>query len=920
MIVSRLFKKTLLVVLGIFLAIGVLSSAFSAWVLREQLIDDYVSRAKSIVNTISVSVPAIFLEREAASIQAIIDQYPAEKGVGYVYVLNDEKKIIAHTFTPGIPEDIDNIPSISYERMAQKKVFISGNEYIDIGGPVLRGEGGYVHVGMKMQTINGIILRNLFAIQVFNFFLFLLSVGFLYAYMDKISRPLMQLTDYARKLAGKDFSAELDIRSNDEVGDLASSMQHMGRELAGFVDKLQKAVNNATHELQETLAYLHAILDNLADGLVVTDENKKIIRYNLAFKEIFEVSRKNLVDSGLAEFTPKELTQKVDEDPFQEAQRIELVFKDREDRKRYIEATVTYVSMSCGLNFIFIFHDVTKRKETENELRSLYTELDQRVIERTRELERTNELLQSEVELRKQAEEQLMSEKELFSVTLRSIGDGVITTDWSGNVLFVNATAEGFLGAGMEDVQGLPFSRICRLVDGNGNQINPVREVLAEGRIFERKRGVSLKVEGELSCTYLSVSFKTTPIYDRQSLILGTVTVLQDITDILRMEEERLRKEKLESIGVLAGGIAHDFNNLLTAVLNHIQMVRLNTDPESKEFYRLNDAQNAVLRSKQLTQQLLTFSRGGAPIREVISIPELLEETINFALRGSNVKSDIQTAKNLWPAKVDYGQVAQVFENLTLNSVQAMPGGGNIYVRASNYAYKGGDEDLDLYFGNYIRIDFWDDGPGISEEHLEKIFDPYFTTKEVGSGLGLASSYSIVKNHMGDITVSSSPGKGAHFVIYLPAVDSRLQARAGRGEQGGLRFGQGRILVMDDVQDILDVMRDALELLGYEGDFASSGEEAVAKYNAALEAGQPYDAVILDLTVPGGMGGKEAVGEILRMDPEARVVVSSGYSQDPIMGNYRGYGFCGVLAKPYTVEDVGRVLEEALRGTRQKGG
>lgn len=913
MIISRLFKKTLLVVLGIFLVIGILSSAFSAWVLREQLVDDYVSRAESMVGTISVSVPTIFLKREAASIQSIIDQYLEEKGVGYVYVLDDEKEIIAHTFTPTVPPDIrKTVTETSYQRIVQKRVYLNGQEYIDVGGPVLLGEGGYVHIGMKMQTINNIILKNLLTIQAFNIFLFLLSVGFLYAFMDKISRPLMQLTDYARKLAQKDFSAKVDIQSRDEMGELAHSMQHMGRELAGFVGKLQKAVNNATQELQETLAYLHAILDNLADGLVVTDEDRNIVRYNLAFKSIFEIREKNLVDSGLGEFVPEELTGKLSDDPFEEIQRIDFVFKDREGRKRFIEATVTFVSLTCGLNHIFIFHDITKRKDTENELRSLYAELDQRVIERTRELERTNELLQSEVELRKQAEEQLLSEKELFSVTLKSIGDGVVTTDWSGNVVFVNATAERFLGVSMGDAQELPFSRVCRLVDGNSAQVNPVQDVLAEGGIFERKRGIYLKTEMPGGSDYMNVSFKTTPIYDQQSLILGTVTVFQDISDILRMEEERLRKEKLESIGILAGGIAHDFNNLLTSILNHIQMVKMNTDPESREFSRLNDAQNAVLRSKQLTQQLLTFSKGGAPIRETISVPELLEETINFALRGSNVRSDIQTDKNLWPANVDSGQIAQVFENLTLNAVQAMPEGGNIYVRASNYPYKGGNEDLELSSGNYIRIDFWDDGPGIPEEYQEKIFDPYFSTKEVGSGLGLASTYSIIKNHMGEIAVASASGRGAYFIVYLPAVDATHRVDDCRSGAGRLRFGQGRILVMDDVQDILDVMRDALELLGYEGDFTSCGEEALRKYKEAHAAGNPYDAVILDLTVPGGMGGKDTVGEILKVDPQARILVSSGYSQDPIMGNFRRYGFCGVLAKPYTVEDVGRVLDEAL--------
>ncbi|MGM0611500.1 MAG: hybrid sensor histidine kinase/response regulator [Thermodesulfobacteriota bacterium] len=915
MIVSRLFKRVLLVVVSLFIVIGVLSSVFSAWILRERLVDDYISRAESIVNTISVSVPDLFLKHDAASIQSIIDQYLSEKGVGYVYVLDEDKNIVAHTFTPSIPDSVEHTVSAREKaQIVNQRVMFDGYEYIDVGGSVLRGEGGYVHVGMKMSTINSIIFKNLLNIQLFNLFLFVISVGILYILMDRISRPLTQLTGYAHRLAEKDFSAELDIKSNDEVGDLAQSMDYMGRQLSGFVDRLQRAVNNATHELQETLTYLHAILDNLADGLVVTDESGKIIRYNLAFKTIFDISEKNIVEQNLQDYCPRTVVQMFDTDSQSEAQRQDIVHEDADGEKKYIEATLTFVSMSCGLNYIFIFHDITRRQKSENELRVLYDDLDRRVIERTRELERTNELLQSEIELRKQAEEQLMSEKELFSVTLKSIGDGVVTTDNFGDVIFVNMTAEGMLGSRMQDVQGSPFSKVCRLVDGNDNLIDPVREVLSQGGIFERKRGMYLVSERDGSMGHVDVSFKTTPIYDRQSLVLGTVTVFQDITEFVRMEEARFRKEKLESIGVLAGGIAHDFNNLLTAVLNHILLVKMNLEVESREFSRLNDAQNAILRSKQLTQQLLTFSRGGAPIRETTSLPELIDGTVGFALRGANVKSHIQMDKNLWPANIDSGQIAQVFENLVLNSVQAMPEGGNIYIYAANYAHKTTEEGPGLSPGNYIRIDFKDDGPGISEENLDRIFDPYFTTKEIGNGLGLASCYSIIKNHMGEITVSSEPGQGVHFVVYLPAVAAGQNLKKHRTASAELKFGHGRILVMDDVQDILDIMHDALELLGYEGHFAKTGEQAVKMYETAFNSGQEYDAVILDLTIPGGMGGREAVGEILKINPKAKVLVSSGYSQDPVMGNFKDYGFCGVLPKPYTVEDVSRTLNEVLSG------
>ncbi len=385
-------------------------------------------------------------------------------------------------------------------------------------------------------------------------------------------------------------------------------------------------------------------------------------------------------------------------------------------------------------------------------------------------------------------------------------------------------------------------------------------------------------------------------------------TLTQALSSMRQAEAERLRAQKLESLGVLAGGIAHDFNNILTAILGNLSVAR-HAEPGDDVAEVLQDAEKAALSAKGLTRQLLTFSRGGAPIRKVTSLPEVLREAARFALRGAKARAEFSIAEDLWPAAVDEGQLSQVIHNLVLNADQAMPEGGVVAIRAENVELTGG-EGRPLRPGRYVLIAIEDTGVGLSREQLDRIFDPYFTTKLNGSGLGLTSSYSIVKKHEGHVAVDSEPGRGTIFSVFIPASQAAVVPQPPR--QDVLPRGKGRVLLMDDEEPVRRVGARMLQHLGYEVELAKDGDEALRTYAAGMEQGRRFDAVIMDLTVPGGMGGKEAMQKLAALDAGARGIVSSGYSTDPVMASYRAHGFCCVVAKPYRVEELGSALAEAI--------
>ena len=515
-----------------------------------------------------------------------------------------------------------------------------------------------------------------------------------------------------------------------------------------------------------------------------------------------------------------------------------------------------------------------------------------------------------DISKRKQIEDELAAEKERLTVTLRSIGDGVISTDLQGKVISLNKVAEALTAWPEEEARGEPLTNVFHIV----NEFNrkrcedPVSKVMETGGIVGLANNtILISRDGEEHV----IADSAAPIMDSQSKIIGAVLVFRDVSEKRKMEAELVKAQKLESLGVLAGGIAHDFNNFLTVLIGNLSLAKMDSKPGDQVGAWLNEMEKASLQAKTLTQQLLTFSRGGQPVKQMVNLAELVKNSTTFSLRGSNVRCEFSIPEDLLPVEADEGQIGQVINNLVLNATHAMPEGGILEIRSENISLSA-DNEFSLPAGPYLRTSFRDHGVGIGPDHLPKVFDPYFSTKQKGSGLGLTVAYSIVDKHNGRLTVESELGHGTTFTIYLPA--SEKPASQSIDEMTSLFIGKGKILVMDDEKFIREVAIHMLTKIGYEVAVADDGNQAVEMYRQAQQSGEPFDMVIMDLTVPGGMGGKEAIQKLKKLDPNVKALVSSGYSNDPIMSNFRDHGFQGVVKKPYRIQD----MSDALRSINTK--
>jgi PAS domain S-box-containing protein len=503
----------------------------------------------------------------------------------------------------------------------------------------------------------------------------------------------------------------------------------------------------------------------------------------------------------------------------------------------------------------------------------------------------------------RRSEHALTVERERLSVTLGKIGEAVIATDPRGRIVLLNQSAELFTGWTHDDAVGRPVAEVLRLTHRENGKpcASPVEQVIRTHAAVERDASCAVvSRDGSVRLVELSAM----PVCDEDGAIVAVVLVVRDMTESLRAEEERQRASKLASLGVLAGGIAHDFNNILTAIVGNISLAQM--EPGTAQLHgSLAEAERACVRARSLTQQLLTFSKGGAPLKKAVVLHDLLREAVSFALHGSNVRCEFHVPDDLWAVDADEGQLVQVVNNLVINAKQAMPDGGVIHLRAENVPASVSGTVAE------VRIAIEDHGTGIAEEHLGRIFDPYFTTKKSGSGLGLATCYSIVRNHGGHMSVQSTLGVGTTMAVALP-VSANVDPAAAAAARAAQAAGKGRVLLMDDEDAIRTLARAMLGRLGYRVEAVPDGRAAVEAYDAAHEAGDPFHLVIMDLTVPGGMGGKDAIKEILAIDPEAVGIVSSGYADDPVMSSFRQYGFAGVVPKPFTIAELRRVIEQLL--------
>jgi PAS domain S-box-containing protein len=660
------------------------------------------------------------------------------------------------------------------------------------------------------------------------------------------------------------------------------------------------------------------LFTNVRDGVVIINEHEYIIQMNRSAKELF----------GINDFSSNSI----------KVSSIINDYKFDEDYKNY-ETTIIkgsdeiFVSLSqatvrqSGLELgkILIIRDITESKKAEKELKGSKTKLEklagelaqanasleQKVAERTKSLLISNEQLQREILERKRAEEELAAEKERLAVTLGSIGDGVITTDTQGHVALLNKAAEHLTGWHQAEAIGQPLAAVFQILDERTRspQGSPVEEALHTNRVVSRTNHAILIARDR---TERIVAESAAPIHDTDGKVIGAVLVFRDVTERRKIEEELIKADKLESIGVLAGGIAHDFNNILTAIIGNISLAKMYASAEDKVYTRLVNAEKAALQAQNLTQQLLTFSKGGSLVRRPASIGDLIRDCIDFSLRGSNVKCEFSLEEDVWPVEIDEGQMSQVINNLIINADQAMPDGGMIEVRAENITVDEGNRErfLPLENGRYVRISVKDHGIGIPEEHIQKIFDPYFTTKQKGSGLGLFTCYSIVKKHEGHLAVESHQGVGTTFYVYIPASQRRVQKAEDKKDVH--HSGRGKILIMEDDETIRDVTGEMLSHFGYEVAFARDGNEALDLYAKARDTAAPFDVIIMDLTIPGGMGAKETIAKALQIDPQVKAIVASGYANDPLMTEFAQYGFRDRIVKPYKAGELHEILRRVI--------
>lgn len=507
--------------------------------------------------------------------------------------------------------------------------------------------------------------------------------------------------------------------------------------------------------------------------------------------------------------------------------------------------------------------------------------------QRTNELRHAYERLEQEMAERANVQQSLHLSEEGFRSIVDRTRDGILVVDLADIVLYANQAAARMFGRKLDSLLEERFA--IPLSPGQAIELEIMRhngeDGVAEARV-ER------------------TEWNGKPAY---------LVVIRDITDMKLSEKQLMRAQKLESLELIAGGVAHDFNNLLTANVANISLAKMRATPGTPIYEALTKAEKAASKARDLTQQLLTFTKGRVPVKRPTLLPPLIKECLSLAMGGSNVKCELRIPKDLWPVEAEPSQVAMLFQNLMINACQAMPDGGDIIIEGENVmaGHPTGAKQLAPTQSRFARISFQDTGTGIAPDHLAKIFEPYFTTKPKGSGLGLATAHSVVQNHGGRIEVKSVAGKGTCFYVYLPATEKDSDV-SDRASEPLPIAGTGRILIMDDEEDIREAAASVLELLGYHVECTPNGLETLEKYKAASAAGNRFDAVIVDLTIPGGMGGTVVAEKLLQIDRDAKIILSTGHGSDPIVANYRQYGFKGFVRKPYTAVEIGLAVHNVL--------
>jgi len=508
----------------------------------------------------------------------------------------------------------------------------------------------------------------------------------------------------------------------------------------------------------------------------------------------------------------------------------------------------------------------------------------------------------TEIKKVEQIERELQESTQKYRKLVENLPVAAYTTNAAGKCIFANSAMVQMFGEkSKNDLYRIPVSE---------RYLNPSDRTRFMDEMFSSGRVQGYDVElVTISGKPFWGSISATATLNVRGEIQTIDGIIRDISTNKALEEEMLKNQKLESIGILAGGIAHDFNNIMAAVLGNISLAKLYATSNSRITEKLENAERASIRASDLTRQLLTFSKGGKPVRKSCDIRKVVQEAASFAATGSPTAIRFCIVEDLWPVDADESQIAQVVNNIVLNSIQATPRGGEVSILAKNVVVEAGN-GLSLTPGRYIELTIKDNGTGISDEIRNRIFDPYFTTRPSGTGLGLATVYSIVKNHAGCITLGASGKQGTEFTIHLPS--SGKEAGTETSIFQSFAGGNGRVLVMDDEVSVRDVITEILDQHGYSTLTAEDGLTAVEMYIKSLDEGDPFDVVITDITVPGGMGGVEAAHRILSIDPSARIIVASGYSNNTAMANFREHGFIDSITKPFRMDVLLEAVSKAV--------
>ena len=697
-------------------------------------------------------------------------------------------------------------------------------------------------------------------------------------------RPVLKKAIDETVRTGKHFSLDYRFRPRDGRTRILHAQAELIRDDAGDQVVLSGTAQDITEwkesesALKESEKRLCTLIDAIPDSVIFKDAAGRHIIVNKANEELFGLSPAMFIGKMVEDLLPPDLAaicRRNDEDVLKnkKAVRDEEQSTDKNGNKQILDTirVPLYDDNGNAIGLVGIIRDVTERK---------------------------------------QAEEKIQKSEQLIRNILDTVDEGFIVVDREFRILTANKAYCGQVGESDASVIG----RHCYEI--SHKTLRPCHEEgeeCAVRHVFETgEPHTALHKHPDAKGSILYVETKAFPIKDSTGAVTSVIETVNNITEKHLLEEEQLKTQKLEAIGTLAGGIAHDFNNLLQGVFGYISMAKMTLAQKERALEMLEQAEKALHMSVDLTTQLLTFSKGGKPVKKRIQLKSVVENSVKFALSGSSVDYRIRFDEDLWVADVDEGQIGQVVQNIVLNADQAMPAGGTILIAARNVSAPVKGLSALLAYGKYVEISVKDSGIGIPQKYIPRLFDPYFTTKEKGSGLGLATSYSIVKNHGGLIDVKSQSGKGSTFFVYLPAIEAggeRFMAFPATAEAAR----KGRVLVMDDEELVRNIVGIMLKTLGHEVEFAENGEEATAKYREALFSDRRFDIVILDLTIRGGMGGEETLRELLALDPEVKAVVSSGYADSATISEYASRGFSACLTKPYEVNALRNVLNLLLK-------